>query len=122
MDTEAVGQLKQVNTQISELNIQLKDLKAAKSNLEEGIIEDLQLDKTSLVRTDFGTVSLINTDLPSVKDWAAFEEYIYENRALYLLTRRASSPAYRDELAARGEIPGVETFTKVSLSFTNKAT
>ena len=122
MDVEAVGQLRSIKAQISDLNDQLNDLKRAKTNLEANIISDMQLDKVSLARTDFGTVSITETDVASVKDWPSFEEYIYENKALYLLQRRTSDVAYRDEIASKGHIPGVETFTKVNLSLTNKAT
>ena len=122
MDVEAVGQLRSIKAQISELNDQLNDLKRAKTNLEQDIISDMQLDKVSLARTDYGTVALNPVDVASVKDWPAFEEYIYENKALYLLQRRPADVAYRDEIASKGHIPGVETFTKVNLSLTNKAT
>jgi len=122
MDVDAVGQLKAIKEQIKDLNDQLNDLKRAKTNLEENIINDMQLDKVSLARTDFGTVSITETDVASVKDWPTFEKYIYENKALYLLQRRPADVAYRDEIASKGHIPGVETFTKVNLSLTNKAT
>lgn len=122
MDVDAVAQLAALKTQISELNTQLNDLKRAKTNIEIGIIEDMNLDKLSLARTDFGTVSITKTDVASVKDWPAFEAYIYEHRALHLLQRRPSDTAYRDEIKVQGQLPGVETFTKVALSLTNKVT
>ena len=122
MDTHAVRELKSVNEKIKGLNDQLNDLKQAKKNIELGIIDQMNTDSISLARTDFGTVSITKTDVASVTNWAEFEEYIYENRALYLLQRRASNPAYRDEVAAHGNLPGVETFTDVRLSLTNKAT
>ena len=122
MDTEVVKELKVIKDKMSELNDSLKDLNAAKINLETQIIESMQVEGISLARTDFGTVSVTKTDVASVKDWPAFEEYIYENRALHLLQRRTSAPAYRDQVAAEGEIPGVVTFTKHALSLTNKTT
>jgi len=122
MDVQAVKELKSLKERISDLNEQLADLKRAKTNIENELISEMNLDGLSLARTDFGTVSVTKTDVASVKDWPAFEEYVYENRALYLLQRRPSDVAYRDEIATKGEIPGVETFTKVNLSLTNKVT
>ena len=122
MNVDTVAALREVNEEISGLNTALKKLKANKSILEEEVIADMQDDGLSLARTNHGTVSLKSTDMASVTDWAAFEEYIYENKALYLLQRRASNPAYVDEVEVRGAIPGVETFTKVTVSLTNKAT
>jgi hypothetical protein len=122
MDTQAVKELKSLKERISEINQQLTDLKRAKVNIEQELISEMNLEGLSLARTDFGTVSVTKTDVASVKDWPAFEEYVYENRALYLLQRRPADVAYREEIAAKGSIPGVETFTKVNLSLTNKAT
>tara|TARA_R110002096_G_scaffold400446_2_gene597061 strand:- start:507 stop:875 length:369 start_codon:yes stop_codon:yes gene_type:complete len=122
MNVDIVAELKKINGEISGVNKTLTELKKVKSNLETDIIESMQDDGLSLARTDHGTVSLKSTDMASVTDWTAFEEYIYENRALYLLQRRASNPAYVEEVEVQGSIPGVETFTKVTVSLTNKAT
>jgi len=122
MDVHAVQELKSLNERIKDVNDQLTDLKRAKLNIELSIIEEMDTEGLSLARTDFGTVSVNKTDVASVKDWPKFEEYIYEHKALYLLQRRPSDPAYRDEIAAHGDLPGVETFTKVKLSLTNKVT
>ena len=122
MNVDIVAELKKINGEISGVNKTLTELKKVKSNLETDIIESMQDDGLSLARTDHGTVSLKSTAMASVTDWTAFEEYIYENRALYLLQRRASNPAYVEEVEVQGSIPGVETFTKVTVSLTNKAT
>jgi hypothetical protein len=122
MNVDKVNELRAIKETISGLNTTLKDLSKRKSQLESDIIMEMNDEGLSLARTDFGTVSVTKTDVASVKDWNAFEEYIYANHALHLLQRRPSDAAYREELAAMGEIPGVETFTKVNLSLTNKAT
>jgi hypothetical protein len=122
MNVHEVQELRHVKDEIAELNSKLKELGKKKSELEMKLIGEMTSEGLSLARTDYGTVSVTKEDVASVKDWAEFEEYIYENRALHLLQRRASNPAYRDELAVKGKVPGVETFTKVSLSLTNKVT
>jgi len=122
MEVSKISALKDIKAKIAEYNERLKDLGRTKAQLETEIISEMSAEGLSLARTDFGTVSVTKLDVASVKDWNAFEDYIYENHALHLLQRRPSDAAYRDELAIRGEIPGVETFTKVSLSLTNKVT
>jgi hypothetical protein len=123
MNSETVKELKALIDQIAELNSQVDELKSKRRNLEQSIIEDLTASGTTYQGTEYGTVTINKNDVPSVKDWAAFEEYIYEHKALYLLQRRPAVTAYREEVKTMGELPGVETFTKVGLSWSKgKAT
>ena len=128
MNDEDIWQLQAIKDEITELKNQIKPLEVARSVLEEQIMEDMLKAGSSLFRTlkeqnaKRITVSVNTEEVASVNDWAEFEEYIYEHKALYLLQRRPSDPAYRDEIAAHGDLPGVETFTKVKLSLTNKVT
>jgi len=121
MDSVQVGQLRDVLSEIKDHNDQLKILSEQKRNLELSIMDDLDESGLTLARTEFGTVSLTTEQVASVEDWNAFEEYIYDHRALYLLQRRASNPAYREEINQRGPIPGVSAFTKRKLSLRNVA-
>lgn len=118
MDASNVQKLRELVTRLAELNEEVKEIKAAKYELEQILIQDMDEAGLSLIRTKYGTLSTRSTVVASVKDWDAFEDYIYKNHALYLLQRRTSDPAYRELLATDGDIPGVEPFTKVSVSLT----
>lgn len=118
MDASNVKKLRAIVGRLAELNKEVNELKKDKTTLEEIIIQDMDASGLTLVRTEFGTLATRSTTVASVKDWDAFEQYIYENHALYLLQRRASDPAYRELLASDGDIPGVEPFTKTSVSLT----
>ena len=112
-------ELSEIRKELATLNDQVAKLKRKKASIEKDIIDGMP-QGVSLMRTDYGTVSVVTTDVASVKDWNALEEYIYKNRALHLLQRRTSDPAYRDEISVRGEVPGVETFTRITVSLTTK--
>ena len=123
MNDERMWKLHRVKAQITSLNSQVKRLEATRDGLSEEIIDELSEAGLSLARTleadNNGkriTVSVSPEVVANVEDWIAFEEYIYTNRALYLLQRRTSAPSYREEVAAKGEIPGVQPFTKQKLS------
>jgi len=123
MDDKRIWELNKVKTDISKLQKEVKMLESQRSELEEAILEELSEANLSLARTNQTdesgkriTVSVNTEVVANVNDWAEFEEYVYENRALYLLQRRASNPSYREELAAKGDIPGTEPFTKRRLS------
>jgi len=123
MNDEKIWELHKVKQEIADLNKQVKALEATRSELEEVIIDDLNASNLSLARTNREdengkriTVSVNSETVANVTDWAEFEEYVYDNRALYLLQRRTSNPSYREEIAVKGEIPGTEPFIKTRLS------
>jgi len=123
MNDEKIWELHKVKQEIADLNKQVKVLEATRSELEEVIIDDLNASNLSLARTNREdengkriTVSVNSEIVANVTDWAEFEKYVYDNRALYLLQRRTSNPSYREEIAVKGEIPGTEPFIKTRLS------
>jgi hypothetical protein len=123
MNDEKIWELHQVKQKITTLNKEVSNLEATRSELEEMIMSDLNDANLSLARTNKTdengkriTVSVNTEVVANVNDWAEFEEYVYDNRALYLLQRRPSNPSYREEIAVKGTIPGVEPFTKQRLS------
>jgi len=122
MNLDNIKQLASIKKQIETANKSIKDLKSKKQEVEFLIMQDLTDDGSSLSCTEHGTVSINPRLVPSVKNWAEFEAYIYENRALHLLQRRPSSDAYRDEIKIHGDIPGVETFEVTTLNYSKKST
>ena len=118
MDASKVEVLRGIVDQLKELNAQVKELKSQRAEIEDEIIADMAESGLTLARTDFGTVATKKSIVASVTDWETFEDYIYENRALYLLQRRTSSPAYRELLETDGEVPGTEPFEQITVSLT----
>ena len=121
MNVANVKKLQAITKELTDLNKQVSKLEKHKRKYQDLIIEDMTTEGSSLTRTKFGTVSISKQNVASVKDWNAFEKYIYDNNALYLLQRRPANVAYREELKTQGEIPGVETFETISVNLSNKA-
>ena len=121
MNVKNVKKLQAIKEELTDLNKQVGELEKEKRKYQDLIIEDMTTEGTSLARTKFGTVSISKLNVASVKNWNKFEEYIYENKALYLLQRRPANLAYREELKTQGEIPGVETFETISVNLSKKA-
>ena len=120
MDASMVARLKDLKDKIKHQNHLIDGLKVEQKDLEQEIIDALDGDQSSLSRTAFGTVSIVNEVIASPTDWKEFEQYCIDNNALYLFQRRVSNVAWREEVATRGPIPGVESFTKRKLSLTSK--
>lgn len=113
---DKVKLLMELRNQISDLNSQVKELEAKKRTMEDELMATMGEVGLTLAQTPFGTVSISDAIVPNTTDWGEFEEFVYQNRAIYLFQRRLSSTAYREELKLREKIPGVEPFTKRTLS------
>ncbi len=105
-----------IKDQRSELAKQDKSLKDAFDNLEHDVLTRLQAEDTTQGRSHTATATVSTQTVPTIENWDAFEQYIYANNALYMMEKRPSSAAFR-ELISQGEtIPGLQPFTKTSIS------
>ena len=57
-------------------------------------------------------------EIPQVKDWDAFYQFIHKNKAYELLQRRVSTEAAKERLESGKPVPGLGTFTAVKVSLT----
>lgn len=112
-----VSRLKDIKEQIKELNSIIKTLNAEKADVELALMQEMDQAGFDQIRTDSGTVSLRTTIVPTVTDWEEFYQFMLENKALYMMERRASAAAFRDYLELN-EIPppGVDRYEKKSIS------
>ena len=95
---------------------QIKELNKTLTDLQQRFIQSAKAAGTEYARGALGSATIVETVVPQIDDWDLVADWIKENDALYLLHRRISSVAWK-ELRDMGEdIPGVEPYTKVSVS------
>jgi cell division septum initiation protein DivIVA len=95
---------------------EIKVLNKQLANLQSRFIQSAKEAGTEYARGALGSATIVETVVPQIDDWDLVSEWIKENDALYLLHRRISSVAWK-ELRDMGEaIPGIEPFTKISVS------
>lgn len=113
-----IQRLVEIREALADLSSQEKALKSERDEIETHLFQ--YLDEQGLDRTGSRThlVAINETTVPSVKDWNAVAQYVVENDATYLFERRLSAVAFRDLVNQGVTIPGVESFTKRSLSLT----
>lgn len=118
--TTQIVQLRELKTEITALNATLKRFKSSQAALEQEILEQLDAmgNGTTGITTKAGTLSILETDMPVVKNWSLVYKYIVENNAFHLLHRRMSSAAFNEYLEMDEKIPGTTVFTKRSLGLT----
>ena len=107
--------------------VEIRDEKRRIKEREKELIEEwrtlemeflVRLDEQGMKKatTNDGTASVTEVVLPQVVDWEAVYEHIKETGDFYLLQKRPAAAAFR-ELHDSGQIiPGMEAYTKRSIS------
>lgn len=113
---QSIDALYTLREQKRELNQQIKEIDENYSQIESKLIAMLQEQEMDTGKSKLASATISTSIVPNVDDWEAFYAFIVETNQPFLLERRPSVTAYRDLLQAGEEIPGVEPFTKVSLS------
>jgi len=78
----------------------------------------IRLDEQGMLKasTGIGTASITEVVLPQVTDWDAVYEHIKVTGDFYLLQKRPAAAAFRELLESGETIPGMEAYTKRSIS------
>ena len=111
----------------SRLKDDLTEINKVTSNIEEQIkaVEIALMSQLDIQGTTNGggkraTVSIVESVVPTVKDWDAFYAYIAKKKYFHLLERRPSVSGCREIFETKGQLPGVEPFVKRTLNFSSK--
>lgn len=124
-DPAPVGELIDIYYRVREerklIREQDKELTRKLDVLKEAIIEKLDAEKSDLGRGLVATASVTENVVGTMKDYERFSQFVYRHKALHLLDKRINSAAYREMLEERGEVPGVEPFTRRDLSVTKRS-
>ena len=113
---DLIDKMVQVRDSKRELEEKIKTLNKTLTGLQERFILSAKAAGTEYARGALGSATIVETVVPTIEDWDLVAEYIKENDALYLLHRRVSSVAWKELQDMGEEIPGIEPYTKVSVS------
>jgi hypothetical protein len=84
--------------------------------IEEHLIQRLDKQELNALAGKLAKCSLTRTRMANAKDWDAINGYIESHDAWDLRNKALNQAALRARLEAGEDVPGVEWFTKVSLS------
>ena len=120
---ELIQQLFDTRQQITDANKVLTSLKAEKKDLETRVFEQLNelgVDGTKI--RGVGSVSITEAIVPQAEDWDAFYDYVMQDKMRFLLLNKALNAAtFREALTIEGDIPGLTSYTRRTLSVTKAA-
>jgi hypothetical protein len=82
----------------------------------------VRLDEQGMLKasTTDGTATITEVVLPQVQDWDALWEHIRDTGDFYLIQKRPAAAAFRELNDAGIEVPGIEPYTKRSISLRKK--
>jgi hypothetical protein len=84
--------------------------------LREHIINTLPKSEATGAAGKLARVTVVNDEVPQVKDWDELYKFISRTKSFELLNRALSKSAATERLAAGKKIPGVEMFPIVKVS------
>lgn len=93
-----------------------KALKAEFDEVSEEVLQLLDEMGSESVKTGYASMSVKRENVPNITDWDQFYQFVKDQDALYLLQKRLSAAAWREQLELSGEVPGTEPFEKVTLN------
>lgn len=113
----------QLREEIKPLASEINSMKESQKVIESAIISAMEAASTEeqpllLAGGLTATATYTTTEVANVEDWSQVEKFIYENKAFHLFERRISARSWREEKAMlpEGQIPGISSFDKVSIS------
>lgn len=98
------------------LDAQVKKVEAEIKELETVIFGLLDAQDTRKAEGKKASVSITESVVGTVEDWEAFWPYITKNKYFHLVQKRASDPGLRELWDMGKTVPGVQPFTKRTLS------
>ena len=85
-------------------------------DLEALLIGQLDAQCVTKVSADAGTATVNETVFPKVDDWNLLYAHLKETDSLYLLQKRISSAAFREQHEAGHTVPGITPFVQRTIS------
>ena len=99
----------------------LEEMKKREAAINQHIIDSFSKDEITQSRGSTATASVSSAEFPTVKDWPKAFAWISKHSAWDLMEKRMAALAWRDRTAGGKKIPGVESYTRGSLSLTRIA-
>ena len=117
---DKMNMLNDTRQQLKTLQAQEKTLKDTQNYLEAEIAADMAKQGLTQTGNDVCTISLKTEVVPTVEDWDALWEHIFDTRQTELLQKRMSATAYRELLAMAQVVPGVRSTELTKVNYRSK--
>lgn len=96
----------------------VKEISAKIKEKEDSIFDTISKEKLEGAVGKLARCSIRKSTVGNIVDWNQFCKYMSRTKAWDMVQKRIALQAYRARLEDGKKVPGVEAFTKVSLSLT----
>ena len=117
---DKMNMLNDTRQELKKLQAQEKTLKDTQNYLEAEIAADMTKQGLTQTGNDVCTISIKTEVVPTVENWDALWEHIFDTRQSELLQKRMSATAYRELLAMAQTVPGVRSTELTRVNFRSK--
>lgn len=100
---------KKLDAEVSELEVEIKAL-------EEQIFEAMDAQGTTKAEGKKCSLSISSRTIANVVDWDQLWPWIAKTKSFYMVQKRVNDTTYRELREMGKKVPGVQDFTKRSLS------
>lgn len=108
--------LKESRLKITNLNAQAKTEGLVRDDFENRLVAAMDAAGTVVVKNEHGTFGRKEALMPKPTDWELVYKYVKDNDMFDLLYKAISPTVFRELTEAGEEIPGMDTYNKVSIS------
>ena len=117
---DKMNMLNDTRQELKKLQAQEKALKDTQNYLEAEIAADMAKQGLTQTGNDVCTISIKTEVVPTVENWDALWQHIFDTRQSELLQKRMSATAYRELLAMAQTVPGVRSTELTRVNFRSK--
>ena len=112
-----IESLSTIKARKKELELDLKETEKEIAVVEGQIFAAMDAEGVVESKSAVAKVAITSAQYPQVEAWPKLEEFIYDQKAIFLLEKRVAVLAYREFLALNRPVPGVLPFTKRKLTY-----
>jgi len=98
------------------LEAQIKEVADDILKCQEWLLTRYKEVGTTTSRGKLASATVSESIVPNITDWGAISDWIIENDGVYLVHRRISAGPWKELLDAGTEVPGIEPYTKTTIS------
>ena len=101
-----------------ELDEQVKAVGAEIEVYTQALLESMKTQGLTSGRGDKASASITSTVCANIQDWDALTAFVKKTGNFQLFQRRVSDPAFRELLAKKGVVPGLDEYNNIRLNLT----
>ena len=98
------------------LDAKMKEIEEEIRELEESIFAAMDAQGTTKAEGKKAGLSISSRTIANVVDWDSLWPWVAKTKSFYMIQKRVNDTTYREMLEFGKKVPGVQPFTKRSLS------